>query len=137
MPAGRSSRSSSIARRGGGRTTSGPRSSPTASGIEPHPEWSWWAVRGQLIDSPGYLANYVLAAIAAAALRARIRELRGDWSTGDAGLVRVRVGAAAAVRRVARSPADLIADLLGGPLTASRSSTTCAAPAERPALRPG
>ena len=38
-------------------------------GIEPHPEWSWWAVRGQLIDSPGYLANYVLAAIAAAALR--------------------------------------------------------------------
>ena len=54
-------------------------------GIEPHPEWSWWAVRGQLIDSPGYLANYGLSAIAAAALRARIRELRGDWSTGDPG----------------------------------------------------
>jgi hypothetical protein len=27
-------------------------------GIEPHPEWSWWAIRGQLIDSPGYMANY-------------------------------------------------------------------------------
>ncbi len=22
-------------------------------GIEPHPEWSWWAMRGQLIESPG------------------------------------------------------------------------------------
>ena len=54
-------------------------------GIEPHPEWSWWAVRGQLIENPGYLANYVLSAITAAALRARIRELRGDWSTGDPG----------------------------------------------------
>ena len=32
-------------------------------GIEPHPEWSWWAIRGQLIDLPGYLANYALSAI--------------------------------------------------------------------------
>ena len=85
-------------------------------GIEPHPEWSWWAVRGQLIDSPGYLANYVLSAIAAAALRARIRELRGDWSTGDPGWYAfvaerlLRFGGS-------RVPADLIADLLGGPLT--------------------
>jgi hypothetical protein len=86
-------------------------------GIEPHPEWSWWAVRGQLIDSPGYLANYPLAAIAAAALRARIRELRGDWSTGDPGWYAfvserlLRFGGS-------RTPADLIADVLGGPLTA-------------------
>ena len=85
-------------------------------GIEPHPEWSWWAVRGQLIENPGYLANYVLAAIAAAALRARIRELRGDWSTGDAGWYAfvserlLRFGGS-------RPPAGLIADLLGGPLT--------------------
>jgi hypothetical protein len=73
-------------------------------------------VRGQLIDSPGYLANYVLAAIAAAALRGRIRELRGDWSTGDAGWYGfvserlLRFGGS-------RVPADLIAELLGGPLT--------------------
>jgi hypothetical protein len=85
-------------------------------GIEPHPEWSWWAVRGQLIDSPGYLANYVLAAIVTAALRARIRELRGDWSSGDAGWYGfvadrlLRYGGS-------RAPADLIAELLGGPLT--------------------
>ncbi len=85
-------------------------------GIEPHPEWSWWAVRGQLIDGPGYLANYVLAAIAAAALRARIRGLHGEWSTGDAGWYAfvsdrlLRFGGS-------RAPADLIGELLGGPLT--------------------
>lgn len=85
-------------------------------GIEPHPEWSWWAVRGQLIDSPGYLANYGLSAITAAALRARIRELRGDWATGDPGWYDfvserlLRFGGE-------RSPADLIRDLLGEPLT--------------------
>ena len=51
-------------------------------GIEPHPEWSWWAVRGQLIDSPGYLANYALSAIVAAAVRARIaRASAGRGST--------------------------------------------------------
>jgi hypothetical protein len=85
-------------------------------GIEPYPEWSWWAVRGQLIDSPGYLANYGLSAITAAALRARIRELRGDWSTGDPGWYAfvterlLRFGGE-------RSPAHLIRDLLGEPLT--------------------
>jgi hypothetical protein len=85
-------------------------------GLEPHPEWSWWAVRGQLIDQPGFLANYVLSAISAAALRAAIRTERGDWSTGDPGWYAflserlLRFGAE-------RPPADLIADLLGGPLT--------------------
>jgi len=85
-------------------------------GIEPHPEWSWWAVRGQLIEAPGYLANYALSAIAAAALRARIRELRGDWSDGDPGWYPfvadhlLRFGGE-------RTPAELIAAFLGGPLT--------------------
>ena len=85
-------------------------------GLEPHPDWSWWAVRGQLIDLPGYLANYVLSAIAASALRAAIRAERRDWSTGDPGWYPfvaerlLRFGAE-------RPPATLIADLLGGPLT--------------------
>ena len=85
-------------------------------GIEPHPEWSWWAVRGQLIDAPGYLANYGLSAIAAAALRSRIREIRGDWSTGDPGWYAF---VSERLQRFGgeRAPADLIADLLGGPLT--------------------
>ena len=54
-------------------------------GVEPHPEWSWWAIRGQLIDSPGYMANYALSAIVAAAVRARILAVRGPWWAGDPG----------------------------------------------------
>jgi hypothetical protein len=26
--------------------------------IAPHPEWSWWALRVQLVESPGYMINY-------------------------------------------------------------------------------
>jgi hypothetical protein len=45
--------------------------------IRAHPEWSWWAMRGQLIDAPGYMLNYALGAIIVADLRARMRELLG------------------------------------------------------------
>ena len=50
-----------------------------------HPEWSWWAVRGQLVQTPGYMVNYGLGAIVTADIRARLGELRGDWSSGDPG----------------------------------------------------
>jgi len=86
-------------------------------GVIPHPDRSWWAVRGQLIESPGYLANYALSAIVAAAVRARILELRGPWWDGDPGwyaFVAERLFAAGA----SRTPADLLRELLGGPLTA-------------------
>jgi hypothetical protein len=39
--------------------------------IAPHPELSWWALRGQLIEAPGYMVNYGLGAFLAADLRAR------------------------------------------------------------------
>ena len=87
-------------------------------GVVPHPEWSWWAVRGQLIDSPGYLANYALSAIVAAAVRARIHEERGPWWDGDPGWfewVAQRLFAPGA----SSTPATLLHDLLGGPLTAA------------------
>jgi len=51
--------------------------------IRPHLEWSWWAVRGQLIDLPGYMLNYALGAILVADLRARTRELYGARPWGD------------------------------------------------------
>jgi hypothetical protein len=54
-------------------------------GIVPHPEWSWWAIRGQLVQTPGYMVNYGLGAIVTADLRARLGELRGDWFGGDPG----------------------------------------------------
>ena len=54
-------------------------------GIAPHPEWSWWAMRGQLVQEPGYMANYAIGAVLAADLRAAIRSARGDWTDGDPG----------------------------------------------------
>ena len=51
--------------------------------IAPHPELSWWAMRGQLVDEPGYMANYAIGAIIIADLRARVRELHGPFTTGD------------------------------------------------------
>ena len=51
--------------------------------VLPHPELSWWAMRGQLIDVPGYLVNYALGAFIAADLRGRIRALHGDFTLGD------------------------------------------------------
>ena len=86
-------------------------------GIEPHPEWSWWAIRGQLIDLPGYMANYAFSAIIAAAVRARVREVRGPWFEGDPGWYRF-VSDALFVAGAARTPADLLEAFLGGPLTA-------------------
>jgi hypothetical protein len=86
-------------------------------GIEPHPEWSWWALRGQLIDLPGYLANYALSAIVAAAVRARIVAVRGPWFEGDPGWYRF-IADGLFVPGASRPPATLLETFLGGPLTA-------------------
>jgi hypothetical protein len=51
--------------------------------IRPHPELSWWAMRGQLVDAPGYMVNYAAGAILIAAIRARIREAHGPFLEGD------------------------------------------------------
>lgn len=51
--------------------------------MTPHPEWGWWAMRGQLIDSPGYMMNYALGAMIAAQLRDRVREARGPFARPD------------------------------------------------------
>ncbi|MEO7987435.1 MAG: hypothetical protein ABI766_12960 [Gemmatimonadales bacterium] len=51
--------------------------------IRPHPELSWWAMRGQLIDAPGYMMNYAAGAILIAAIRARTTEIHGPFVQGD------------------------------------------------------
>jgi hypothetical protein len=51
--------------------------------IRPHPELSWWAMRGQLIDAPGYMMNYAAGAIIIADIRQRTRDLHGPFITGD------------------------------------------------------
>ena len=53
--------------------------------MAPHPEWSWWAIRGQLIQEPGYMANYTIGAVLSADMRAAIRAARGSWIDGDPG----------------------------------------------------
>ena len=55
-------------------------------GIVPHPEWSWWAVRGQLIDGPGYLVNYALGAFLTADMRARAGVRRHSFADAEPAL---------------------------------------------------
>jgi hypothetical protein len=57
----------------------------TYLGIRPHPEWSWWALRGQLVDEPGYMVHYAIGAVLAADVRARCRTLRGPFAQADPG----------------------------------------------------
>jgi hypothetical protein len=51
--------------------------------IHPQPGVPWWAMRGQLIDEPGYMMNYAAGAILIAAIRARTAERHGAFVTGD------------------------------------------------------
>ena len=84
--------------------------------IVPHPELSWWAMRGQLIDAPGYMANYAIGAIIIADIRSRVRELHGDFTTGDPTWYAFmtehiyRYG-------LSKSSADVITDFLGRPIS--------------------
>lgn len=51
--------------------------------IAPHPDLSWWAVRGQLVEAPGYMINYALGAFITADLRSRIAARIGDFDAGN------------------------------------------------------
>jgi hypothetical protein len=76
--------------------------------IAPHPEWSWWAIRGQLASDPGYMTNYAVGAVLAADIRQRLRSLIHDdreW---------YRVASERLLRfGQERSSGDVIRDLLG------------------------
>jgi hypothetical protein len=51
--------------------------------VIPHPELSWWLVRVQLVNSPGYMVNYGLGAVVTADIRQRISSQLGPFDTGD------------------------------------------------------
>jgi len=53
-------------------------------GIARHPEWSWWAIRGQLVGDPGGMSDYAIGAVLTAALRDTIRGALGDIAGADA-----------------------------------------------------
>jgi hypothetical protein len=84
--------------------------------IRPHPELSWWAMRGQLVDSPGYMLNYAAGAVIVAAIREQIRAQHGPFVTGDPtwyGWVAPRL-----FRFGLERPSRLvITEFLGGPIT--------------------
>ncbi len=83
--------------------------------ITPHPELSWWAVRGQLVDEPGYMIHYALGAFVTAAVRARIDANIGAFDAGNPrwfGYVSERLYRYGGER----APAELLEDFLGGPV---------------------
>ena len=51
--------------------------------VIPHPELSWWLVRVQLVDSPGYMVNYGLGSVVTADIRQRTASQLGRFDTGD------------------------------------------------------
>jgi hypothetical protein len=51
--------------------------------VVPHPELSWWAVRVQLVDTPGHMVNYGLGAVITADIRHRVQESLGPFATGN------------------------------------------------------
>jgi len=84
--------------------------------IRPHPELSWWAMRGQLVDEPGYMMNYAVGAILIAAIRARTRALHGPFIPGDSTWYAwvsprlFRFG-------LERPTREVVEEFLGGPVT--------------------
>jgi oligoendopeptidase F len=86
--------------------------------IRPHPELSWWAMRGQLVDAPGYMMNYALGAMLIAALRARAAAQHGPWIGGDTTWYPwvsrrlFRYG-------LERPTREVVEEFLGGPVTPS------------------
>jgi hypothetical protein len=109
-------------------------------GIVPHTEWSWWAIRGQLVQEPGYMANYAIGSVLTAELRAAIRAARGDWRSGDPGWYGwvserlFRFGLERPSRAVLRdligrapTPDPLLAEIAGQAASNSSESTTTAA----------
>jgi hypothetical protein len=84
--------------------------------IRPHPELSWWAMRGQLVDAPGYMMNYAAGGILIAAIRARIEALHGAFVRGDStwyGWVAPRLYRFG----LERPTRDVVEEFLGGPVS--------------------
>jgi len=84
--------------------------------IRPHPELSWWAMRGQLVDSPGYMMNYAVGAILIAAIRARTVDLHGPFVRGD-GTWYEWVSRRLFRFGLERPTREVIQEFLGGPVT--------------------
>ena len=77
--------------------------------IAPHPDWSWWAIRGQLASDPGYMANYAVGAVLAADIRAAMRMIVAPDDPGWYAVASERLFRFG----LERSSGEVIHDLLG------------------------
>ena len=84
--------------------------------IRPHPELSWWAMRGQLVDAPGYMMNYAAGAIssppsarASASCTGRSSRAMPGWYAWVAPRL-YRFG-------LERTTREVVGEFLGGPVT--------------------
>jgi hypothetical protein len=84
--------------------------------IRPHPELSWWAMRGQLVDNPGYMMNYAAGAILIAAIRARTEAVHGPFRAGDPGWYGW-IGPRLFRFGLERPSREVVEDFLGGPVS--------------------
>ena len=84
--------------------------------INPHPDLAWWAVRGQLIDSPGYMMNYAAGAIVNADLRQRALELYGHYTEGNPGWYD-KVSQSLYRFGIEKTSKEVIEDFLGRPVS--------------------
>jgi hypothetical protein len=84
--------------------------------IRPHPELSWWAMRGQLVDSPGYMMNYAVGSILIAAIRARTARVHGSFVAGDPTWY-AWVSPRLFRYGLERPTSEVIEEFLGGPVT--------------------
>ena len=84
--------------------------------IRAHPELAWWAMRGQLVDEPGYMMNYAAGAIVIAAIRERARARHGDFTRGDPGWY---AWVAPRLYRygLERPTREVVEEFLGGPVS--------------------
>lgn len=98
--------------------------------IAPHPELSWWAVRGQLVELPGYMVNYGLGAALTADLRARIRGEIGPYDAGNASWYS-EVSRALLQFGSERETSQLLRQFLGRPVSISALLTQIARARQR------
>jgi len=84
--------------------------------VRPHAELSWWAMRGQLVDSPGYMMNYAVGAMLIAGLRARTVERHGPWIPSDTSWY-PWVSRALFRYGLERPTREVVEEFLGGPVT--------------------
>jgi hypothetical protein len=84
--------------------------------IRAHPELAWWAMRGQLVDEPGYMMNYAAGAIVIAAIRERARSRHGEFTRGDPGWY---AWVAPRLYRygLERPTREVVEEFLGGPVS--------------------